>query len=267
MNVVEHLVRFKNVDVNNRGDAKHYYIINRKLSSVDSSGLTALMIACKDGSMGLVTFLVEHGAEVNARGKSLFNTASQALYMFLGWRGQTALMHASMGRRLDALRLLIEFKADINAKGRFIPVKMSHTNLRADEDGRTALDHAAKNGYPDIVSFLVQIQIDSNDDGESNGLGILCSSYNRFLVLTLRTALLLSLKHEHLDVATILIEHETKFSRSKLYTYYRLIVRSNFCGGWCGAKALIHAAKARRLDILTFLMENGGDINVQGTLF
>jgi ankyrin repeat protein len=77
-----------------------------------SSGLTLLMVAALSGSVDCVEYLLEAGADPNAR-----STISR----------ETALMFATVRHRHDAMRRLIEAGADVNAR---------------DGGGATALHHA-----------------------------------------------------------------------------------------------------------------------------
>ena len=61
---------------------------------------TALMVACREGDLKLAEFLIEKGADINARTPD----------------GHTALMFASYNRYPDIVRLLIKRGAKINLK-------------------------------------------------------------------------------------------------------------------------------------------------------
>jgi len=86
-------------------------------------GYTALTVASRYDYLDIVKFLVERGADVNAKSDV----------------GQTALIEASEWGRLDVVKLLVERGANIMAK---------------DDDGWTALSIASRIGCLDIVKLL-----------------------------------------------------------------------------------------------------------------
>ncbi len=98
--------------------------INRKTQK----GPTPLYMAARARNKGLVSSLIDAGADVNA----------------LGNYGHTPLMSAVSEGHLDVVKLLIEKGADINKK-----VK-----------GATALTIAARKGHLDIVSLLIEKEAD-----------------------------------------------------------------------------------------------------------
>jgi ankyrin repeat protein len=101
---------------------------------------TALMIACRMGTPGLVRLVIEQGGDVN----------SQDI------RGHTALMSAvwfgerSESEVLEICQLLVQRGADVNA---------------ADANGRSALMWAVSEDFTDVVSYeLVKLLLEYGAD-------------------------------------------------------------------------------------------------------
>lgn len=88
------------------------------------NGKSALMSACKQGSLELVVKLVEAGADVNEQ------TLTKG----------TPFMFAVLGGHLDIARWLIDQQADMHVAG---------------SNGWTALTIAAAKGYVDILGWLI----------------------------------------------------------------------------------------------------------------
>jgi hypothetical protein len=104
-------------------------------NSFDSQGMSALAVACQDGRAEVVTYLLDHGANVNADGKK-------------GATERTPLMAAaSNGSHLAIVRELIDRGADVNLQG---------------ELGWTALIWAAREGDIECVKYLLSKGADPN---------------------------------------------------------------------------------------------------------
>lgn len=86
---------------------------------------TLMMISSYYNSAETIRFLLEKGADVNAKGQY----------------GVTALMKAAEGGRSENVKLLLEAGADVNAK---------------DDAAETALVYAKERGYLEIVYILKQ---------------------------------------------------------------------------------------------------------------
>jgi ankyrin repeat protein len=99
-------------------------------------GGTALMEAAKRGDLPLVKRLLDDGADVNAKVKSMVYPCSN------GW---TALMYAS--NHSEVVELLLQKGADINARA---------------NDGNTALKSAALEGNAEVVKLLLEKGADIN---------------------------------------------------------------------------------------------------------
>ncbi len=109
------------------------------VNAKDEDGWTVLHAVDEGGNLEVVKYLVEQGADVNAKGE---------------W-GRTALHAVAEGGNLEVLKYLVEQGADVNAKG---------------EWGRTALYSAARRGNLEVVKYLVEQGADVNaktKDGET----------------------------------------------------------------------------------------------------
>ena len=105
----------------------------RDFDSVDEEEKTYLhhACACNKGSAEIVDYLIQKGADMNAKDNS----------------GKTALMRASMDGRAEAIDKLIEFGADVNAK---------------DNSGKTALIRASIDGRKEAIDKLIEFGADVN---------------------------------------------------------------------------------------------------------
>jgi ankyrin repeat protein len=84
---------------------------------------TALMVASREGDLELATWLVDNGADVNAKTKD----------------GHTALMYAAFNRYPEIVKLLISKGADVNARS---------------TQGHTALTEATMEESKLIINYL-----------------------------------------------------------------------------------------------------------------
>lgn len=96
---------------------------------------THLMIACEEENIDAVSFLLEKGADVNAK------------QYFQNCQGVTALLKAAAGGYTEIVKILLENGADVYAK----------TGA-----GNTALMKASEGGYIEAVSMLVEMGADVN---------------------------------------------------------------------------------------------------------
>jgi ankyrin repeat protein len=127
------------------------------------SGETLLMTAARTGFIEAMPMLLDHGAEVNARGPR---------------RGQNALMWAISYGYPDIARLLIERGADINARTirlneEFSPMELEgyggSTIHTVPMGGYTPLLFAAQVGDLDTARLLLEHGADVNEFSETDG--------------------------------------------------------------------------------------------------
>ena len=158
---------------------------------------TPLMIAAQTGQMKLVTFLIEHGANLDRRDKD----------------DQTALHYAVCGSDVSCkiLSYLIENGAEVNAFARrdntplMLACKYGHLNAVSsliehgakvnlqDAIGNTAVHYAlsCSNGSPEVLSRLMRDRAAVNSA---------CTRYNS-------TPLMIACQYGHMNAVTFLIEH------------------------------------------------------------
>lgn len=135
-------------------------LINAKKSLAGNSndeGLTPLHIACDNGHIDIVRFLLANGANIEAKPKD----------------GRTPLMHAISNDHFEIAEFLISKGANVNAasatnytvlmqasaKGNLdiineILLKIDNINAK-NNDGRTALMNAVKFGYKEVIELLL----------------------------------------------------------------------------------------------------------------
>jgi hypothetical protein len=148
---------FEAIEIGNRTAVILY--INAKISTEtrDSRGWTPLMMAAFHGRNGILDYLVEHDADVNASD--------------LG--GNSALHWAAFGGHTECVKQLILHRAKISASNHFgwTPLMQAAARNHAQavallidsgvnldtiaDDGYTALHKAAALGYSDIVKLLL----------------------------------------------------------------------------------------------------------------
>jgi ankyrin repeat protein len=143
------------------------------VSTVDKMGRTPLHMAAEGYQLTAATFLLEHGADVNAKDRNGGFTAldlALSSYHYIemvrllidhganvntaSTQGVTPLMEAAMRNQKDAIALLLEKGADPNAR---------------DEKGNTALLWALMMGRLDSATVLINSGADVN---LPNGQGV-----------------------------------------------------------------------------------------------
>jgi ankyrin repeat protein len=106
------------------------YCISDSCAQYDGDGDTPLMLAARDGHVGVVRVLLEGGADVQWVNKNMYTALHRA-----AWKGH-----------LEVCRLLLDWGAKINALER-------HWN-------QTALHWAAYFGHLSVVQLLVERGVD-----------------------------------------------------------------------------------------------------------
>lgn len=95
------------------------------IKAVDERGYTPLHVAARGGRLEIASFLVEKGADLEAKNPT----------------GFTPLFLAVLGKRLDAVKLLLDKGADPNAQTRF---------------QTTPLFMAAESGHVEVIRLLIE---------------------------------------------------------------------------------------------------------------
>ncbi len=183
------------IDAIKKEDFDTLAILVQEVDNIDirvEDGRTALMLASKHGQAELVKLLIESGADVNARNANggsplmyasikadletisrlLENGADVNMRAKFNW---TALMVAAAKGHTKIIKILLDFGADANSRDvyQWTPLmrasfagydkavsemlKYPQTKINAiDENGATALHHAATNGHKEVVRLLLQ---------------------------------------------------------------------------------------------------------------
>lgn len=130
-----------------------------KLDFVNSREMTPLMIASSDNNLEIVKFLIESGADINAKHKE---------------SGKTALMYASSLGYFEVCEFLLSQKAIlIDAK---------------DKEGKTALMHAVFNARKEVVQLLIEkkANIHSRTNTEESALSLALRGGRAEIIKTLK---------------------------------------------------------------------------------
>jgi len=115
----------------------------------EQTGTTPLILACKNGHLGVVSLLLEKNVNIN----------TQENY------GDTALIKACRCRHKDIVSLLLE--------------KNANPDIR-DVDGITALIYACNRGFKDIISLLLEKNADINIEDKGGKTALFFASKNRY---------------------------------------------------------------------------------------
>ena len=135
-------------------DALKFFVIDRKIpvDEKDEIGFTPLMYASKYGHLKMVTFLVNAGANVNARGNKY----------------EIGPLQLAVKNNYDSLAiLLIERGADVNASFK----------------GESVLMSAAQNGNIDLMNFLLNKKADKRYKNEGKGIGFYAVESDRIAMI------------------------------------------------------------------------------------
>ena len=188
--------------------------------------MTPLMAAASSGRTDMVKFLIDKGADVNARDK----------------QGTTALMAAAFGGHVPTGRLLLDRKADVNM---------------ADVSGRTALMATALGGDVGMGQALLGAKADLNAEDKgglsaltyaaANGhLGIVELLLNAGLKKGLDAAVAYAVRGCYTDIVRALVSRGAPIA---------VTVQ--------GSPAIVLAASENCTGTLAFLLERGADVNAR----
>ena len=114
--------------------------------TLQRTGETALMACSRTGDAEAVKALLEHGANPNAKET---------------WRGQTALMWAAEANHLEAARALVEHKADVHARSK---------------SGFTPLLFAARTGNVELARMLLKAGASLDESTAEDGTVLVVAS-------------------------------------------------------------------------------------------
>ncbi len=164
-----------------------------KYDIIDNDGVTPLMAIAAQGNVNGVTSIL------NALKKDMNAEQLKAHINLFSFSGGSSVMFAAAGGHSEAMKILIELGADVNAVAQATPdylvklAKMIKEGTVKDEDphvdGVTATHVAAQGGHLESVKMLIEANADVTvlDDEE-------------------RTPLLLAVKGNYGDVASVLVE-------------------------------------------------------------
>ena len=163
-------------------------------------GESVLHYAAKFGSLEIVKYLVEHGADVNCKNK----------------RNKSVLHNAAKSGSLEIVKYLVEHGADVNNKN---------------EKNKSVLHNAAKSGSLEMVKYLVEYGADVTCETKWENISVLHHAA----------------ESDSLEIVKYLVEHGAD-------------VNNKDKGG---GSVLHNAAKSGSLQIVKYLVEHGADVNCQ----
>lgn len=204
---------------------------------VSGYGVTPLSMAATNGNTGMVRLLLEAGADANTREQS----------------GESLLMTAAGAGVLGSVTALVEHGAIVDE--------------RESNFGQTAMMIAARAGYADIVGYLLEQGADpdaatmvvggenwvppNSQRGYGFGIGIIrggtpADRGRRDPIPGKMTALLYAARHNHIDVARVLLDGGADINLAEANAIYPLLM----------------AISNKNMAIAQFLVERGSQINV-----
>ena len=179
--------------------------IGADVNDADEYGNTALMHACRDGTLDMVKYLVDKGADLNTVDEE-------------GWN---ALIFACRFGTFEMVKYLVEKGADINA---------------VDEEGWDTLLHASLNNNVEIINYLLDkgVSINYMSYLGSTALSLACANRNIEVIERLinRGA---DVNHQRNGISIIIEAHSNGFTdvvellRKGGAKDYELIERTNQC--------------------------------------
>nr|CDJ80356.1 Ankyrin and K Homology domain containing protein [Haemonchus contortus] len=190
--VIEYLLSLNDYDRSTRDEELH----------------TALMEAAMDGHLEVARILIQAGAPVNLTSESYESPLTLSccgghaelakLLIDAGANieetndeNYTPLMEAAREGHVHVVKILLENGAQVNAttdetmETALTGLYSNGADLNFDYDGRTALMKAAKNGFVEIVEFLVSKGADVNyrsSNGDATALSLACSAGHKDIV-------------------------------------------------------------------------------------
>ena len=258
----------------------------------EANEATPLIAAAENGHLDCVKILLRYKANITSRGRISFWNGTQTGSKLLRWYGSrstTPLAVAAVNGHVDVLRCLVENRADVNAR--------MDSNL-------TALMIASKNGHINVVKYLIEhgANIEFQDEDGSRALHYaVCHKSDSCDVLKCllekgaevnaqthlnRTPLMLASQNDHVNLVTCLLENGANVHLQDAdghtalhYAVSSSVHRDSCCVMRCLLKngadvnasvnglytPLMLACRAKRINLLTFLIEHGADIDFQDT--
>jgi len=218
-------------EIMNKKIAQKWIDINTK----DKGGFTALIVASRLDYFAIVKYLVEHGANVNAKAISSSNSRD----------GRAALVFAN---NLEIVKFLVKNGANVNAKsGR------DHTALR----------RASQIGYLEIVKYLVKNGANVNVKDDSSNTALMeASRFNHLEIVKILvknganvnaknrnggTAVLDALANGYLEIVKYLVKNGANVNAKNKQ----------------GNTALMSASYHNKLELAKFLVKNGANVNAK----
>ncbi|CAG8083174.1 unnamed protein product [Penicillium olsonii] len=115
------------------GDVKIVDALLRHGAPVNSIDYTLLMFAASEGQLDMLTFLIEKGADIDARDRE----------------GHTALMHAALGAKLSALEILVQRGANVHLQNNQGLTALDLARKKEDRFVDTTIQHQHNMGFSD----------------------------------------------------------------------------------------------------------------------
>jgi ankyrin repeat protein len=214
------------------------------LDSKDDKGMTALMHACINSSIDMVSYIANHNININSQ----------------DFTGKTALMYACMNNSnyaLDIMQLLINRCVDLNIQ---------------DSNGMTCLMYACMNNSNyalDIIQLLIHRNVDFNIQ-DSNGITCLMyASLNKSKNRALIVDTILTVANDRVDVDKQDLNGMTALMHAcisnNIDAVYSLVIKTKDINikDNKGMTALMYASLYDNLDIVENLLRKGADASLQ----
>ncbi|MBI4708342.1 MAG: ankyrin repeat domain-containing protein [Candidatus Omnitrophica bacterium] len=200
--------------------------------TINNRMVTPLVLAAANGYTEIAKFLLDNGADVNARAFS----------------GGSALTLASLQGHNGTVKVLIDKGANVNAK---------------DDNGLTALSEASRNGHSEIVKFLLLSNADVNTKTNEEITALMIAVTNGYteIVETLLnngadinandakcfTALIFAAGSGQNNMVNLLLDRGVDINAQDVD----------------GVTALMYALRQRHPDTAKILINNGADVNIK----